>query len=318
MYNPNSGDPRLNRFILVSVVLHAVLFFTLPNLSSLLEPDVPGMAGGGVIQVMHVETSVNPRQSPITDRLSQTTVPRVTEPRPQVEAPPQDKAVAQPKVVEVEEPKLEQAKPKVLEEPTMPEPDPTPEPPMKEVPDDAGRGEVLTSPVGPEVVVEAQEREVIAPPIEKRPEPEKKPDTQNSSGSGQGVDGSSDNPGVTESGKGTAQTAPPAPPPPASGSGLHGGGKPQYPKNAEHDGLEGVVFVVIDVSAQGELKRIVLDKSSGYEILDLQALRHIQAIWVFDSGPYDYSRQVAVAFIKEGNRFVTNVEYGDAKWLNAP
>lgn len=96
MNNPYGDEPRLNTFLLISVVLHAILFFTLPNLGSLLETDVPGMAGGGVIQIMHVETSVNPRPSPITNPASQTTVPRVTEPRPQPELPPEDDAVAEP------------------------------------------------------------------------------------------------------------------------------------------------------------------------------------------------------------------------------
>ena len=67
MHNLYGDEPRLNRFLLISVVLHAILFFTLPDLASRLEVDVPGMAGGGVIQIMHVERSTNPRPSPVTD-----------------------------------------------------------------------------------------------------------------------------------------------------------------------------------------------------------------------------------------------------------
>ena len=91
-----------------------------------------------------------------------------------------------------------------------------------------------------------------------------------------------------------------------------------YPKNAEHDGVEGVVFVVIDVSALGELRRVALEKSSGDERLDFQAVRYIEGLWSFKSQPYDYSMQVAVVFSKEDNRFVSNVEYGEVKCLNAP
>lgn len=80
MHNLYGDEPRLNRFLLISVVLHAILFFTLPDLASRLEVDVPGMAGGGVIRIMHVERSTNPRPSPVTNPLSQGTVPRVTIP----------------------------------------------------------------------------------------------------------------------------------------------------------------------------------------------------------------------------------------------
>ena len=316
MQNPYSEEPRLNRFLLLSVVLHAILFFTLPNLDSLLQSDIPGMAGGGIIQVMHVETSVNTRQSPITDRLSQTTVPKVTEPRPLPEQPPQEQAIAQPKAPEVVEPQVEQAKPVVVDEPQTPEPAQVrPEPIVEE----SGRGEVLTSPTGPEVVVESAVKEVIAPPTEPRPAPETKPPVQNTSGSGTGTEGSNDNSGVTQSGTGTAPTAPPAPPPPPSGRSIHlGGGSPLYPKNAEHDGVEVIVLLLVDVSSGGVLQKIALGRSSGDERLDLQALRYIQSMWTFQPQPYDYSMKVEVIFRKEDNRFVTNLNYGEVKWLNAP
>ncbi|NMB02635.1 MAG: TonB family protein [Firmicutes bacterium] len=326
MYNPYGDEPRLNRFLLISVVLHAVLFFTLPELGSLLETNVPGMAGGGVIQIMHVETSVNPRPSPVTNPISQTTVPRVTEPRPIPNEPPQEDAVVEPKPAEVNQPQVEQASP-VIPEPIAPEPQQvkpepvpvTPEPPVEEVLDEASTGEVLTSETGPEVVVEAQTREAVKPPVEPRPEPETLPTPQHASGSGVGSQGSNDEPGTSQSGTGTADTAPPAPPPPASGRGLHaGGGVPMYPKNAEHDGVEGVVFIVIEVSADGVLQNLALERSSGDERLDFQAMRYIEGMWTFATQPYDYSMQVAVVFSREDNRFVSNVEYGEVSWLNVP
>jgi len=318
--NPFGEESRLNRFILISVVLHAVLFFALPDLGTLLEVDTPGLAGGGVIQVMHVETSVNPRPSPVTDRLSQTTVPRVTEPRPQPEQQPEEQAVAQPEVPETPEPQVEQARP------AQPEPEPEPEPELEavvpeapEVPEPAGRGELITSPEGPEVVVEAEAREVVQPPVEARPDPEPRPQSQSTSGSGTAAAGSSDEAGIAEPGEGTAETAPPPPPPPASGRELHGGGGvPMYPKNAEHDGVEGVVFIAIEVSASGELQHVGLEKSSGDERLDFQAVRYIEKLWTFASQPYDYAMQVIVVFSREDNRFVSNVEYGEVRWLNAP
>ncbi len=320
MQNPFGEETRLNRFILISVVLHAILFFALPDLGTLLEVDTPGLAGGGVIQVMHVETSVSPRPSPVTDRLSQTTVPRVTEPRPQPAEPPQPQAVAQAEVPDVPEPQVEQARPAQVEPEPTPEPEPEiAVPEVPEVPEQTGRGELLTSPEGPEVVVEVEAREVVEPPVEARPNPEPRPQTQATSGSGTADLGASDDAGVAESGEGTAETAPPPPPPPASGRDLHGGGgAPMYPKNAEHDGVEGVVFVSLEISASGVLQRAVLEKSSGDERLDFQAVRYIEGVWTFASQPYDYAMQVAVVFSREDNRFVSNVEYGEVRWLNAP
>lgn len=328
MYNPYGDEPRFNRFLLVSVVLHAILFFTLPNLGSLLETDVPGMAGGGVIQIMHVETSVNPRPSPVTNPVSQTTVPRVTDPRPLPEQPPQEDAIAEPQEPQVPEPQVEHANPAIPDpipitpdpEPVAPEPAPiTPEPPVEEVLDEVGAGEVLTSETGPEVLVESQSREAVEPPVEERPEPEQRPEQQHVSGSGSGSHGSSDEPGTTESGTGTTDAAPPAPPPPASGRELHGGGGvPVYPKNAEHDGVEGIVFMVIEVAADGVLQNVTLERSSGDLRLDTQATRYVEGLWTFVSQPYDYSMQVAVVFSREDNRFVSNVEYGEVNWLNVP
>ena len=325
MHNIYDDEPRLNRFVLISVILHAILFFTLPNLTPSLDVDMPGMAGGGVIQIMHVERSVNPRPSPVTDPLSQGTVPRVTDPRPTVE-PPQQEAVSQPKPAVVEEPLVERASPDVPEpqptpnpEPTTPQDQPTPEPPREKVLEQEGAGELIGSERGPEVSAEPIARESVEPPVEPRPEPEEeRPAAQNVSGTGTGTGGSDDVPGTSQSGTGTAQTAPPAPPPPASGRGLHGGGIPTYPKNAEHDGVEGVVFLVIEVSAEGQLLNVVLERSSGDSRLDTQALRYVQGMWTFASQPYDYAMDVAVVFSKEDNRFVSNVEYGEVRWLNAP
>jgi len=185
----------------------------------------------------------------------------------------------------VEEPQVERSSPDVPEPELTPEPqptvlaeEPTPEPPRQEVLEETGAGELLSSERGPEVAAEPIAREAIEPPVEPRPEPEELPASQNVSGTGTGTGGSADELGQAQSGTGTAQTAPPPPPPPASGRGLHGGGIPTYPKNAEHDGVEGVVFLVIEVSADGQLLNVILERSSGDSRLDMQALRYVQGM----------------------------------------
>lgn len=324
MYNPYSDEPRLNAFLLVSVVLHAIIFFALPNLDSFLESDLPGMAGGGVIQVMHVETTVNPRPSPVTDRLSQSTVPKVTEPKPIPEVEPEKVAVAQPEIPQVEQPKVEQAKPALVEPEPQPQPEVqveplTPEPEKVEqaleVQQPEAQGEVLTSPSGPEVAVEPAPIDLTE---QQRSEPEPSESAQ-SSGTGEGTEGIDDEAGISQSGQGSAVSSPPPPPPPPSGSSLHiGGGSPTYPKNAEHDGLEGRVLITLEVAAHGELQSIALIRSSGYEILDLNALRYIENLWSFKTMDYDYTMDVEVIYTKENNRFITYPDYGEVKWINLP
>ena len=282
------------------------------------------MADGGIIQVMHVESSVNPRPSPVTDRLSQSTIPRVTEPRPTPEPKPAQAAVAQPKPAEVEKPVVEQAKPAVAQEQQetpVPEEEPAPQAPVSEEPVESGPGELLTSESGIEAVIqdELESRTVVEPPTEPRPEPTQRPAHADASGSGSGTEGEQDDVGTTESGEGEAETAPPAPAPPPSGRSLHaGGGTPLYPKNAEHDGVEGTVKLAASVSASGEIISVVVTESSGDTRLDQQALRTIQLGWKFKEAQYDYVIDLDVIFTREQNRFTTDVQYGEVRWINVP
>lgn len=322
MYKSFNEEPKLIRFVLVSVILHGLLFIALPNLGSLLEADVPGMAGGGIIQVMHVETSVNPRMSPVTDRFSQSTIPKVTEPKPIPDSDSEDDPIAQPKMPEVPQPTVEHSKPKETDD--SGEAAVAEKPAVESIEEEVnieveGSGDVITDPGGPEVVVESQEKDEIAPPQEEKPQPDTKITNQNSSGSGTGTDGSDDTPGTTQSGEGTADSAPPLPAPPPSGHSLHiGGGSPLYPKNAEHDGVEGTVLLVLEVAAGGDLRNIVISKSSGDVRLDNQAKRYIQEMWSLRQMPYDYSLDIGVVFTKEDNRFRSSITYGDVNWLNVP
>ncbi|NLJ74831.1 MAG: TonB family protein [Firmicutes bacterium] len=323
MYNPYGEEQSLNKFLLISVVLHAIVFLTFPKWNSFLISDVPGMADGGVIQVMHIESSVNPRPSPITDPLSQSTIPRVTEPRPTPESKPTEAAVAQPKPAEVEKPVLEQSKPALASEPEEAPvlEEPVPYEPTPEETGESGPGEILTSESGTEAVIqdESESRTVIEPPTEPKPEPTPRPTQTDSSGSGHGILGEQDNVGTTQSGEGEAETAPPAPPPPPSGRSLHvGGGTPLYPKNAEHDGVEGTVKLAASVASSGEIISVVIVESSGDTRLDQQALRTIQLGWKFKDAQYDYLIDLEVIFTRQQDGYTTDVQYGEVEWINVP
>lgn len=59
-----------------------------------------------------------------------------------------------------------------------------------------------------------------------------------------------------------------------------GGEKPPYPKWAERNGWEGTVLLNLSIDANGEVKKVEIAKSSGYELLDQQARNSVSA-WRF-------------------------------------
>lgn len=341
MINPYGEESYFNRFLLVSVVLHAIVFLTFPQWSSLFTSDTPGIGDGGVIKIVGMQSSVNSLPSPVTDRLSQTTRPRVTEPRPLPEAAPVQNAVAQSQPAEVPEVSSPQPSPTpdpVVEEVHIPEPVaeaeiPVPEAPAPEVEtpvveaseSTVGEGELLTSETGREVAVADQDPglQSITPPSDPRPQPEEQvpagEETVGASGSGTGVQGEDDNAGISQSGTGTAESAPPAPPPPPSGGSLHaGGGSPTYPKNASHLGVGGTVQLVAAVRANGDLISVVISSSSGHSDLDMQALRTVENLWAFRTAEYDYTIELFIHFKNEGGEFSTSYDYGEVEWINLP
>lgn len=58
---------------------------------------------------------------------------------------------------------------------------------------------------------------------------------------------------------------------------------PQYPALAERNGWEGVVLVKAYVQKEGRAEQVLLEKSSGHEILDKAALRTVKK-WRFTPG----------------------------------
>ncbi|NLJ80521.1 MAG: TonB family protein [Firmicutes bacterium] len=323
MYNPYDEGPSLNRFLLISVVLHAIVFLTFPNLYSLLESDVPGMAGGGIIQVMHVETSSVSQLSPVTDRKSESSIPKVTEPRPLPEEEVQETAMAQPQPEEIPEPKSEQSPPLPPEQPAEPpqeeeidaEPDPTS---TAEEWLEESEGDLLTSEFGEEIVLE-DDRESLELPEQTRPKPEPMPAEMEASGTGEGGLGEDDEAGISQSGEGLEENSPPPPGPPPSGFSLHlGGGSPVYPKDAEHEGVEGKVTLKLQVSSSGELIDAIIVESSGDARLDLQSQRTVKANWSFKPEDYGYELDLEILFAKKEDGYETEAIYGETRWLNAP
>lgn len=59
-----------------------------------------------------------------------------------------------------------------------------------------------------------------------------------------------------------------------------GGEKPPYPKRAERNGWAGTVLLNLLINAQGEVEKVEIAKTSGYELLDQQARTTVGA-WRF-------------------------------------
>lgn len=71
----------------------------------------------------------------------------------------------------------------------------------------------------------------------------------------------------------------------------------RYPRLAQMRGWEGIVQVAIDIGAQGKISGMKISQSSGFEVLDKQALEMINAAQPFPPAPPSL----------QGKRFVVNV-----------
>ena len=58
------------------------------------------------------------------------------------------------------------------------------------------------------------------------------------------------------------------------------GEKPPYPKQAKRNGWEGTVLLNLSINAKGEVEKVGIAKSSGYQLLDHQA-RQSASVWRF-------------------------------------
>jgi protein TonB len=86
----------------------------------------------------------------------------------------------------------------------------------------------------------------------------------------------------------TAREAPPPPPPvvekltpPSASAGYLHNPAPDYPEQAEEMGWAGRVLLKVHVLASGRPDSVVVQKSSGHEILDQAAARTVRSAWHF-------------------------------------
>lgn len=306
-YFGDREENSLNVFIFVSLVIHAVLFLTFPQWSSLLETGSPGLEEGGIIQVIYSQSDSIVRElSPVTDPTSQVSSPQVDQPKP-TEEPPTEQAVAVPVEPERQDNLVPPAQPRPEPEPEVVVPEPEivePEPEVIEVEPKIVESELtesdqlISSETGQEIYIDQPEEkpqpQEVIDDVEIEAEIQEElsmTDESGSSASGEAEVGS-DSDGVdtsTESGIGDAEEATPPPPPlPRASSLIAGHGPIGYPKNAEDSGIEGIVTLEVTVSMTGEILATSVIHSSGDERLDRQAQLTIENFWSISSFDMDY------------------------------
>ncbi|MGE5606920.1 MAG: TonB family protein [Bacteroidota bacterium] len=78
---------------------------------------------------------------------------------------------------------------------------------------------------------------------------------------------------------------------------------PNYPKNAENEGVEGQVLVRVLVKMDGTLESAELTKSSGDSRLDKAAVNSLKREWLFKPNTEDYYIEIMFSFAD------SNVQY---------
>jgi protein TonB len=89
------------------------------------------------------------------------------------------------------------------------------------------------------------------------------------------------NVGKEEGGEGGQEEAPKGP---TRGPGVVGGPAPVYPKDAEDQGLEGRVTLLVSVTKVGAVSGVSVKTSTGHDVLDRAAVRAVRNGWIFDPG----------------------------------
>lgn len=305
MYTGDESDRSFGAFVLISLILHAMLFFVFPRWEFAVGPGLFAGPGGGIISVVPVEVQQPAPRTQAVRQQPQQQTPRRQEPTPPKEEPePVETAKAEVTKTEPEPaPKPQETTPAPQEEVktpdtrVVPEPEPEPDPAASEEalsqPDSNGE-QILTSEQGQDAVMAGGDSAPAGEP-----------------------GGSSSETESDEEAEPTPPSPPPLPPLPAASTLVAGGGRIQYPKNAINEGLAGTVKLDAYVpKGSTRATRIDIIQSSGAASLDQVASLTIQNGWRMEPLLDDYILTVTVSFsgppefrvsiLYDGVRYVRN------------
>ena len=284
MFTGDESDRSFGAFVLISLILHAMLFFIFPRWEFAVGPGLFAGPGGGIISVVPIEVQQPaPRTQAVRQQPQQQTTSRQETTPPKEEPQPVETAKAEVTQTEREAtPKPQETTPAPQEEANSPDTRVVPEPEPEQVtseqtlpqPDSNGE-QVLTSEQGSDVVMAGGDS--AAPAVE--------------------AGGSSSDTENDQETEPEPPLPPPLPPLPAASTLVSGGGRIQYPKNAINEGLAGTVKLEAYVpKGSTKASRIDIIQSSGAASLDQVARLTIENGWRMEPLLEDYILTVTVSF----------------------
>lgn len=279
VYNGDDLDRSFGAYVLISLILHAMLFFVFPRWDFAVGPGLFAGPGGGIISVVPIEVQQPART-------------QVTRQQPQQQTPNRQTATPakqEPEPVETAKTQVTQTQPEAAPKPQ----DPTP-PPQEDV-------KAADTRIVPEQQPATSEQALA--------QPDRNGEQVLTSEHGQEAvmaAGNSADAGETSSSNTSAESGleeertpqpPPLPPLPAASTLVSGGGRIQYPKNAINEGLAGTVKLEAYVpKGSTRATRIDIIQSSGTASLDEVARLTIQNGWRMEPLLEDYILSITVSF----------------------
>jgi protein TonB len=74
------------------------------------------------------------------------------------------------------------------------------------------------------------------------------------------------------------------------------GTRPDYPRDALRDGIQGEVLLLVSIDGQGHPTAVIVSKSSGDRRLDIAARKHVLAAWRFEATGHNQSATLPIRF----------------------
>lgn len=270
---------RLEPFILVSLLLHAVFLVLLSRALSSERHIVP-MGEGAVVEVIPIPAAPQPV---VTAR----STARSSAPGGSGQASPRPAQPAAAAVV-AEKPKPATQVKGPTSEPSSGKTSQPPRPPSAPATAPKVSQEVLTSQRSPVAAAAASPT---------RTEPAGKAEERRSGEEGTEAQGAVTRPKGEGTG-GVREGNPPAgpPQPDLAAAVVVDASSPQYPKNAVTYGVEGRVVLAVTVGADGKVSEVAVKESSGNASLDTVARRWVAERWQFKPSSARRAYQVSVLF----------------------
>jgi len=298
---PNNNDNRkLLLYVSISIILHLLLLYFLPigflhgSAQSESELNDYGYVQLVDYQPAPIEEETAEQDTELTEDPAAEELQQIEEEEPE---PIVETETAEPVKEELSEPKQEPKLEEVVEE-VKPTEEPEPEP------------EVVLEPE-PEPEPEIKEKEEVMASEESESEVEvvQKNDKSETTESEAQVE--NDNTVQEE------ESTPPPPPPPTSGDLIGLIEPPTFPKDLVGSRSEGTVNLMVEISPGGNVSKIEIIESSGYDSMDRVAQLTLKHGWEFKEYQQAYKIPVSVKYyIDQSDNSQVEVDIGQVDFIS--